>query len=255
MNASPAKLGGLPFVLVLAYFAFRISRRPADWTRSYGYDRFQIVVAFANGLTLFFLIAWIVYETIQRFIKPVEVLGGTLLIIAALGLAVNVAVFWILHGGDRENLNIRGATLHGLGDLLGSVAALIAGLVIVLTGWTPIDPLLSILIALILLRSAWRLVVKSGHILLEGAPEGLDVQNIGPDLIETLRDVEEVHHVHTWSLTQERKLVTLHARVPQNSQPDHITAQIKARLRERFDARHATVEIEFDNCADDRRSC
>jgi len=140
--------------LVLAYFAFRISRRPANWTRSYGYDRFQIVVAFANGLTLFFLITWIIYEAIQRLIVPVTVLGGPLLIIATLGLAINIVAFWILHGGDRDNLNIRGATVHVLGDLLGSVAALAAGVVIVLTGWTPIDPLLSVLVALILARSA-----------------------------------------------------------------------------------------------------
>lgn len=238
--------------LVLAYFAFRIARRPADWTRTYGFDRFQILVAFANGLTLFFLIAWIVYEAVQRFYEPVEVLGGTLLVIAALGLAVNVVAFWILHGGDRDNLNIRGATLHVLGDLLGSVAALAAGVVIVLTHWTPIDPLLSLLVALILLRSAWRLVVDSGHILLEGAPVGLDTREIGPDLVAAIDNVEQVHHVHAWSLTQEKSLVTLHARVSAGCPPGPITAQIKARLQEQFDVHHATVEIEHDECADER---
>jgi cobalt-zinc-cadmium efflux system protein len=139
--------------LALAYFAFRIARRPTDWKRTYGFERFQILVAFANGLTLFFIIVWIAYEAVQRFFQPVEVMGGTLLVIAGLGLIVNLLAFWILHGGDRDNLNMRGASLHVLGDLLGSVAALIAGAVILLTGWTPIDPLLSLLVALILLRS------------------------------------------------------------------------------------------------------
>jgi cobalt-zinc-cadmium efflux system protein len=241
--------------LALAYFAFRIARRPMDWKRTYGFERFQILVAFANGLTLFFIIGWIGYEAIQRFFEPVEVMGGTLLAIAGLGFVVNLLAFWILHGGDRDNLNIRGALLHVLGDLLGSVAALIAGAVILLSGWTPIDPLLSLLVALILLRSAWRLVAEAGHILLEGTPAELDIREIGPDLTAMLNDVQQVHHVHAWSLTQQKKLVTLHARVQPDSHLGDVTAQIKSRLRERFDVQHATVEIEHDSCSDDPLHC
>jgi cobalt-zinc-cadmium efflux system protein len=241
--------------LALAYFAFRIARRPTDWKRTYGFERFQILVAFANGLTLFFIIVWIAYEAVQRFFQPVEVMGGTLLVIAGLGLIVNLLAFWILHGGDRDNLNMRGASLHVLGDLLGSVAALIAGAVILLTGWTPIDPLLSLLVALILLRSAWGLVTEAGHILLEGTPAELDVRAIGPDLTAALSDVEQVHHVHAWSLTQQKKLVTLHARVQPGTQLGQVTAQIKARLREQFDVQHATIELEHDRCSDDPLHC
>ena len=236
--------------LVLAYFAFRIARRPADWHRTYGFDRFQILVAFANGLTLLFLVGWIVFEAVQRFFEPVEVLGGTLMIIAGAGLLVNIVAFWILHGGERDNLNIRGAALHVLGDLLGSVAALAAGLVIILTGWTPIDPLLSLLVALLLLRSAWQLVTESGHILLEGAPAGLDTREIGPDLVAAIDAVEQVHHVHAWSLTQTRKLITLHARIPEGEPPGPVVARIKDRLHRQFDIRHVTVEIEHQHCAD-----
>ena len=128
--------------------------------------------------------------------------GGIMVVVAVLGLLVNIAAFLLLQGADRENLNIRGATIHVLGDLLGSVAALIAGAVILLTGWTPIDPLLSILVAVIIVRSGWRVVVDAGHILLEGAPQELDTRAIGPDLVANVTGVDSVHHLHVWSITQ-----------------------------------------------------
>jgi cobalt-zinc-cadmium efflux system protein len=237
--------------LALAYIAFRIARRPADWRRTYGFDRFQLLVAFANGLSLFFIAAWIVYEATSRFFEPHEVLGGMMLVVAIGGLVVNIVAYLILGGGDHENLNLRGATLHVLGDLVGSIAALTAALVILISGWTPIDPLLSLLVALIILRSAWHLMAESAHVLLEGAPKGLDTRHIGPDLVTHVPGVEDIHHVHAWSLTHEKTLVTLHARVLEDRYPGGVTALIKSRLRERFDIDHATIEIEQDRCADD----
>src|SRR5215468_2370549 len=135
--------------LSLAWFGFRLSRRPADWRRTYGFDRFQVLIAFANGLALFAIAAWIVYEAVSRLASPRPVEGGVMVIVAVAGLLVNIAAFALLHGADRENLNVRGAAVHVLGDLLGSVAALVAGAVILATRWTPIDPLLSILVAAI----------------------------------------------------------------------------------------------------------
>src|SRR3546814_10299 len=132
-------------------------------------------------------------------------------VIAVLGLAVNVAAFLILHGGNRENLNIRGATLHVLGDMLGSVAAIAAAGVILLTGWMPIDPILSVLVALLIVRSAWVLVGESWHVLMEGAPEGFDAAVLRTTLTEAVPCVLDVHHVHAWSLTPERPLLTMHA--------------------------------------------
>jgi len=240
--------------LALAYGAFRMARRPADWKRTYGFDRLQILAAFANGLTLFFIIGWITFEAVKRLFEPLEVLGGTMLVIALLGLMINIVAFFILSGGEQDNLNIRGAVLHVLGDLLGSVAALIAALVILTTGWTPIDPLLSLLVGLLLLRSAWRLVAESSHILLEGVPANLDIRQIGPDLVENVYGVEDVHHVHAWSLTQRKTMVTLHARVPEGSHPGAIAIQIKSRLQQRFDIGHATVEIEHADCADHKQT-
>src|SRR4029079_2565802 len=150
--------------LSLAWFGFRLARRPADWKRTFGFDRFQVVIAFANGLALFAIAAWIVFEAVERLSSPTPVEGGVMVVIAVLGLLVNIAAFLLLHGADRENLNVRGAAVHVLGDLLGSVAALIAGAVILYTGWTPIDPLLSILVAVIIVRSGWTVVVEAGHI-------------------------------------------------------------------------------------------
>jgi cobalt-zinc-cadmium efflux system protein len=238
--------------LGLAWFGFRLGRRPADWKLTYGFQRFSILAAFVNGLALFVIAAWIVFEAAQRFMHPTPVLGGMMLWIALAGLAVNVAGFWVLRGGDARNLNVRAATLHVIGDMLGSLAVLLAALVIVGTGWTPIDPLLSVVVALIILRSGWRVVRDSGHILIEGAPSHLDTRAIADDLRRSVPGIADVHHVHAWSITEERPIITLHARVSAGHQPEGIVAAIKARLKERFAVEHATVEVEMGGCADER---
>lgn len=237
--------------LALAWFAFRLARRPADTRRTYGFDRFQILVAFGNGLTLLLLVAWIAYEAVSRFFEPVEVLGGPMLVIAVLGLMVNIGAFLLLHGADRNNLNIRGAMLHVLGDLLGSVAAIVAAGVILLTGWMPIDPILSLLVVLLILRSAWKLVREAAHILLEGAPTPDHVRKIEADLVASIGAVRNIHHVHLWSLTQERPLITLHAQVAIGTDTDAVTAEIVRRLRDQHGVGHATIQVEFEHCADD----
>jgi cobalt-zinc-cadmium efflux system protein len=199
---------------------------------------------------LFAIAAWIVYEAAERLLSTPEVSGGIMVVIAGIGLLVNVAAFVLLQGADRDNLNVRGAAIHVLGDLFGSVAALIAGGVILLTGWTPIDPLLSLVVAAIIVRSGWQVVAEAGHILLEGAPGELDTRAIGPDLIANVKGVEGVHHVHVWSITQSRRMVTLHACIGESQDSDRIVRGIKARLKERFGLDHATIEIERGECAD-----
>lgn len=238
--------------LGLAWYGFRLARRPADWRRTYGYDRFAVLAAFSNGIALFAIAAWIVVEAWHRLGEKSEVLGGVMLWVALAGLIVNIAVFRMLQGGDRENLNVRAAALHVAGDLLGSLAALVAALVIMATGWTPIDPLLSVLVALIILRSAWRVVAESGHILLEGAPAGIDNRAMAADLVASVPGVLDVHHVHAWSISERRPMVTMHARITEDgTAPEAIAAQIKRRLREKFGIEHATIEIEHGICADD----
>ncbi len=237
--------------LGLAWLGFRLMRRPADGRRSYGWDRFSVLAAFTNGIALFAVAAWIMVEAFHRLGSGGEVLGGVMAWVAAAGLGVNVLVFWMLSGGDRDNLNVRAALLHVTGDLLGSIAALAAAAIILATGWTPIDPILSVLVALIILRSAWAVVADSGHILLEGSPAGVNSRAVADDLVASVPGVVDVHHVHAWSISQERPMLTLHARVDDSVATDDVTASIKARLRERHGIGHATVEIERGACADE----
>jgi cobalt-zinc-cadmium efflux system protein len=239
--------------LALAWYGFRLARRPADWRRTYGYDRFSILIAFANGLALFGIAAWIVVEAWHRLSEPSGILGGVMFWVALAGLAVNLITFRVLQGGNHDNLNMRAATLHVLGDLLGSVAALAAAIVIMATGWTPIDPILSVLVALIILRSAWAVVRDSGHILLEGTPSGIDSREIASDLTSAFPAIADVHHVHAWSITQERPMVTLHVRLAEACRPERIAADVKRRLQERFGISHSTVEVEFDGCSDEKQ--
>ena len=238
--------------LSLAWLGFRLARRPADWRRTYGFDRFSVLVAFVNGVTLFAIAAWIVLEATRRLYTPVSVAGGLMFWVALAGLLVNVIVFGILRTGDAHNLNIRAAVLHVVGDLLGSVAAVIASIVIYLWGWMPIDPLLSMVVALIILRSAWHIVADSGHILLEGSPPGFDTRTLKEDLRAALPYVIDVHHVHAWSISEERPMVTLHANVAADTNSSTAVREIKRELALHFRIKHATVEIEYGgDCCDE----
>ncbi|MBT8102081.1 MAG: cation diffusion facilitator family transporter [Gammaproteobacteria bacterium] len=237
--------------LSLAAFAFHVSKRPPGGNLTYGYQRFQILAAFVNGLSLLAIVGWILFEAVSRFISPRDVLGETMLAVAAVGLVVNIASFTVLHTGDKENLNIRGAALHVAGDLLGSVAAIVAAIVIIYTGWTPIDPLLSVAVAALILKSAWLLVKRSAHILLEGAPEWLDVQAMQERIVASVPGVGEIHHVHIWGLTPQQLMLTMHVTInePVESQSDVIRS-VKALLQTDYGIGHSTIEVEVDGCAD-----
>lgn len=236
--------------LVLAWYAFHLASRMATARLTYGFDRVKTLVAYTNGLAIFVIGLWIVYEALHRLSAPTPVLGGPMLVIAILGLAVNIAAFLILHGGDRESLNMRGAVLHVLGDLLGSVAALVAALVILTTGWTLIDPILSALVAVLLFRSAWSLVRESSHLLLEGVPGNLDRDRIAKDIEGHVSGVREIHHMHVWSLDGSKNMATLHACLGEGVDAHAAIKAIKLRLAENHAIDHATVEPEFGLCAD-----
>ena len=237
--------------LGMSWWALQIGKRPADARRSYGYQRVEVLVAFVNGCTLFAIAGWIVIEAIRRFAAPVAVLGGPMLGVAVIGLVANIAAFAILQGGNRENLNMRSAWLHVLGDLLGFVVAIVAALVILSTGWSPIDPILSVIVALLILKSAAEIVRSSAHILLEGTPAGLDLGGLRADLVASVPGVTDVHHVHAWSLTAEQSLVTLHVRCGPGGDPGGITPAVVTRLKERFGVSHSTVQVDAQDCADE----
>ncbi len=229
--------------LVLAWLAFRLARRPADWKRTYGFDRFSVLAAFVNGLSLFVIAGWICFEAYDRLHQPVEVLAGVMLWVAVVGLVVNILAFWVLTRAEGDNLNIRAALLHVAGDLLGSVAAIVASLVIIFTGWTPIDPILSVFVSLIILRAAWTVVRESGHILLEAAPPGFDRRDVAREIEASLPGVAKAHHIHAWAITQERKMATLEIDIEPDADPEAIKDNAKSLLRDKHAVAHATIEI------------
>lgn len=241
--------------LALAALAFHVSKKPPDRQLTFGYHRFQILAAFVNGLSLLLIVGWILFEAVGRLIRPTEVAGPTMLAVAAAGLVVNVIAFMVLHGGDRENLNIRGAALHVAGDLLGSVAAIVAALVIIYTGWMAIDPILSVAVAALIFKSATLLIRRSAHVLLEGAPDWLDVDEMQRNLIAALPAVESIHHVHVWGLTPQDLMLTMHIRLhDETGNPTSLIRDVKAILNDVYAIRHSTIEIEIDDCADETRA-
>ena len=237
--------------LGLAWVAFRVARRPHDDKRSYGYHRFQILAAFVNGLVLFAIAAWILVEAVGRLRAPAPVLAGPMLAIAVAGLAVNVVAFLVLRAGDRRNLNVSAALMHVLGDLFGSVGAIVAAIVILASGWTPIDPILSVLVSLLILRGAWDVTRRAGHVLMEGTPEGFDDRDAQErTCARRFPACSTSHHVHAWMLTSERPIVTLHVRLAPATDHGVALAAIKSRLKERFGIAHSTVQIESTECVD-----
>jgi len=242
MLADAASLG-------LAFASIRIARRPADFARSYGYHRMEVLAAFVNGLVLLALVLWIAIEAIRRLFAPIEVRGGLMLAIACAGLVVMLISFVILSGGDRTSLNLRGALLHVLSDVLGAVAAIVAALVIAMTSWMPIDPILSLVAALLLVRSGWMLVRRSAHVLLEGTPEGVDLQQLRAGLTEAVPALKDIHHVHAWSLTAGKPLLTLHGTIREGTEGETVLKDVKRHL-DVVGFGHSVVQLERD-CPDD----
>ncbi|MFL5257355.1 MAG: cation diffusion facilitator family transporter [Rhodopila sp.] len=229
--------------LALAYVAIRAARTPETARHTFGRHRLQVLAALVNGAALFGITIWIAVEAVGRLLAPVAVLGGAMLAVAVVGLLVNLASFLILRGG-AGNINIRGAALHAMGDMLGSIGAIVAAGVILLTGWMPIDPILSVLVCGLILRSAWGLVQEAWHVLMEGVPDGVEVEAIRAALLADVPGVLDVHHIHLWSLTPEQPLATLHALVADNADRDEVLFAIKTLLRTRFRLGHADVQLE-----------
>ena len=236
--------------LGLAFAAVRISRRPADARRSYGYDRMQVLAAFLNGATLIALSLWITVEAVLRVLNPVTVLAAPMLMVATIGFLINLICFGVLHGGAQDNLNMRGALAHVLSDLLGSVAAIVAALAILYCGWTQADPILSVLVALLILRNAWQITQQSAHVLLEGAPDEFDVGALETELPCAIVGVRNVHHVHAWMLSPEKPMLTLHVCIEPDADADILMRQINTHLQKHHKIVHATIQIERGDCAE-----
>ena len=198
--------------LFIALIAFTFSNKIANYGKTYGYKRFEILAAVVNGVTLILISIYITYEAIERFQQPPEIASSGMLIVATVGLAVNVFVAWIMmRGADvKENLNIRGAYLHVISDMLGSIGAIVAALLIMFFGWTWADALSSIIVSILVLRSGYLVTKSSVHVLMEGAPDHVEVEKVAQKMMET-KGIISIHDLHIWTITSGLNALTCHA--------------------------------------------
>lgn len=229
--------------LALALTAITLAGRPATDERTYGRHRLEALASLANAVLLFGVAGYVLYEAARRFSAPADVPGLGLMGVAALGLAVNVVAFLLLRTGARESLNLRGAFLEVLADLVGSVGVLLAGLVLLLTGWPYADPVVGVAIGLFVLPRAWRLGAEAVHILTEGAPTGVDVGDVRRALAG-VPGVDDVHDLHVWTLTSGTDLASAHLRMTADADQGAVLADATTLLRERFGVAHATIQTE-----------
>ena len=228
--------------LGLALIAQIIAQRPPSEKHSFGFGRSEALAAFVNALAMLVLVVWIVFEASTRFSEPSEVHGKSVMIVAALGFLLNVAVAWMLMRGE-SNLNTRAALVHVMGDLLGSVAAFAAGLVIILTGWMQIDPLLSILVSLLILKSTIGVLRDSYHFLMQGVPHHIDYLQVGTDL-KTIEGVVSVHDLHVWEMSHGESALIGHLEIHHLPDWPTILTQVKAMLLSKYGIDHITIQAE-----------
>jgi cobalt-zinc-cadmium efflux system protein len=231
--------------LGLAALAAWLAHRPPSNRYTYGLVRLEILAALFNSLLMLGLIAVIVIEAIDRLANPQPVMGGTVMLVAFIGLLVNLAVAWLLHHGG-DGLNTRAAFLHVLGDLLGSVAALVAGAVIWATGYMPIDPILSIVVSGLILVSAWRLLAESLHVLMEAVPAQVNLENVVLGLGET-PGVRRVHDLHIWTLSSGQIALSAHLELDSFDDWDRVLQASRARLDQDHGIRHITLQAELSH--------
>lgn len=232
--------------LAVAFAAFKMGEKAADSARTFGYRRFEILAAVFNGVTLIVIAVFIVVEAAGRFVNPPEVATTGMLIIAALGLIINIIVAKILMSGDtHDNLNMKGALLHVFGDLLGSVAAIVAALSIMFFGWGFMDPLASVIVAILIAVSAFRILSQSLNVLMEGVPENIDVDTV-INTINNIEGVEDAHHLHVWSISSGMNAMSIHV-VVNGTLNVHETQKIIHRIDEKMkheNIEHVTVQVE-----------
>lgn len=232
--------------LAVALAAFKMGEKAADSARTFGYRRFEILAAVFNGVTLIVIAVFIVVEAAGRFVNPPEVATTGMLIIAALGLIINIIVAKILMSGDtHDNLNMKGALLHVFGDLLGSVAAIVAALSIMFFGWGFMDPLASVIVAILIAVSAFRILRQSLNVLMEGVPENIDVDTV-INTINNIEGIEDAHHLHVWSISSGMNAMSIHV-VVNGKLNVHETQKIIHRIDEKMkheNIEHVTVQVE-----------
>ena len=232
--------------LALSLFAFRIAKRPATVSSTYGYHRAEILAALFNGLTLWLIVGVIFAAAYNRFLDPPAVESYGMMIVASLGLLVNVVAGAILYGSHHHNLNLRGAFLHVVSDALGSVGAIAAGLIMLFTGWYVADPVISILIGLLILHSSWNLVKESLSVLMQAVPKGIRLEDV-QQALEEVEGVSKVHDLHVWAVTSDIFTLSAHAVVENGGDFHQVLNGIEDTLKERFNIEHTTIQLETES--------
>ena len=232
--------------LALSLFAFRIARRPATVISTFGYHRVEILAALFNGLTLWLMVGVIFTAAYNRFSHPPEVNSFGMMIVASLGLIVNIIAGAILYDSHHHNLNLRGAFLHIVSDALGSVGAIAAGLIMLATGWYVADPLISVLIGLLILHSSWSLVKESLSVLMQAVPKGIRLEDV-QQALEEVEGVSKVHDLHVWAVTSDIFTLSAHAVVENGGDFHQVLNGIEDTLRERFNIEHTTIQLEVES--------
>lgn len=245
-----AHMGTDVIALAISLVAVRLSRRPPDAKRTYGYARMEAIGAMINGGLLFFVAGYILWEAIDRFREPAEVASTGMLLVAAAGLIVNLISMRLLKAGSGESLNIKGAYLEVWADMLGSVGVIAGALIIMVTGWAVVDPIIAVLIGLWVLPRTWTLLREAGQILMQGVPHGIDLATLRSEL-QAQPGVKEIHDLHVWALGSKQPVMTAHIVAMENGQnPDRLRAQLGKMLHAQFGIEHATLQVESTGCGD-----
>ncbi|MCY7374660.1 MAG: cation diffusion facilitator family transporter [Pyrinomonadaceae bacterium] len=229
--------------LSLTLAAIWFASRPATQKKTFGYYRLEILAAFVNGIALVLISLWIIYEAVERWNAPLPVKGFELTVIAVGGLVINMVCAWLLHGGHEHNLNVRGAYLHIIGDALGSVAAIVAGVLILMFGWLWADALCSFLISLIIIFGAWNLIKESVNVLLEGTPAHINLTAV-EDAIRQTENVRDVHDLHVWTITSGMEALSVHVVHTETITAAALLTAIKTKLHDNFGIDHLTIQLE-----------
>ncbi len=229
--------------LALSLFAFRIAKRPATLSSTYGYHRVEILAALFNGLMLWLIVGIIFGAAYSRFFNPPVVASYGMMIVASLGLVVNIVAGAVLYGSHHHNLNLRGAFLHVVSDALGSVGAIVAGLIMLFTGWYVADPVISILIGLLILHSSWSLIKESFSVLMQAVPKGIQLEDVRKT-IEEVEGVGAVHDLHVWAVTSDIFTLSAHAVIENGGDFHAVLNGIEEILKERFNIEHTTIQLE-----------
>jgi cobalt-zinc-cadmium efflux system protein len=234
--------------LTLSLAAIWLAAKPASANKSYGYHRFEILAALLNGLTLFIIALFIIWEAYSRFMEPPIVDSRLMMLIAFVGLVANLISAWVLlkQGDVKDNINLRSAYLHVLGDAFGSVGAILAGVFMYQFGWYIADPIISVIVSLIILKGAWVVIRQSVHILMEGAPIKADIVEIRT-VLSAIDGVINIHDIHAWAVTSGYEVFTCHMLMRKGVQSSNVLAQVVPLMEKQFGIRHITIQVEDEN--------